>query len=224
MTNSYSTKGTPSLGQLTNVVVENVNNDEVITYEDGLWKNKPVAVSTYSAGTGLELVGTTFNNTAPDQTLVLNNGTDINITGAYPNFTINNIAPSVPSNLVETYINRKTLTGSGATDFFTINRDRQRSFVIDLRIVSGDGINECILYHTRSGIVFTGSEIFIRGTDIIANTSFSGGASAYTTSLIEAPSNVQLDIRVNSATGSTQTVSAYMTLYGTRTNPNVVIS
>ena len=148
-------------------------------------------MGTYTAGTGLSLVGTTFNNTAPDQT----------------------------------YINRKTLSGTGATDFFTINRDTQRSFVIDLRIVAGDGINECTLYHTRSGIVFTGNEIFIRpNTDIIANTSFSGGGSAYTTSLIEAPSNVQLDIRVNSATGSTQTVSAYMTLYGTRPNPAVVIS
>lgn len=38
MTNSYSTKGVPSLEQLTNVVVENVNNDEVLTYENGLWK------------------------------------------------------------------------------------------------------------------------------------------------------------------------------------------
>ena len=157
-------------------------------------------------------------------TVVLNNGTNINITGTYPNFTINNIAPSVPSNLVETYINRKTLSGTGATDFFTINRDIQRSFVVDLRIVGGDGINICTLYHTRSGIVFTGSEIFIKPNEIIANTSFTGGGSAYTTSIIEAPSNVQLDIRVNSATGGTQTVAAYMTLYGTRTNPTVVIS
>ena len=149
--------------------------------------------------------------------------TEKNFTTALKN-KLDGIAP-VPSNLVETYINRKTLSGTGATDFFTINRDIQRSFVIDLRIVAGDGINECTLYHTRSGIVFTASEIFIRPTtDIIANTSFSGGGSAYTTSLIEAPSNVQLDIRVNSATGGTQTVAAYMTLYGTRTNPTVVIT
>ena len=131
---------------------------------------------------------------------------------------------TVPSNLVETYINRKTLSGIGATDFFNIDRDIQRSFVIDLRIVGGDGINECTLYHTRTGIVFTGSEIFIRNNEIIANTSFTGGGSAYTTSLIEAPPNDQLDIRVNSGTSGTQTVAAYMTLYGTRTNPTVVIS
>jgi hypothetical protein len=31
----------------------------------------------------------TVTNTAPDQTVVLNNGTGISITGTYPNFTIN---------------------------------------------------------------------------------------------------------------------------------------
>jgi hypothetical protein len=132
-------------------------------------------------------------------------------------------APS-GGNTVETYINRKTLSGTGATDFFNINRDIQRSFVVDLRIVGGDGANIITLYHTRTGVVFTASEIFIRNTEVLANTSFSGGGSAYTTSIIEAPSNTQLDIRVNSGTGSTQTVSAYMTLYGTRTNPSVIIS
>lgn len=44
--------------------------------------------TTYSAGTGLSLVGTTFNNTAPDQTVVLTQGGATTITGTYPNFTI----------------------------------------------------------------------------------------------------------------------------------------
>lgn len=50
--------------------------------------------TTYSAGTGLSLSGTTFNNTAPDQTVTLTNGTGINVTGTYPNFTITNTAPN----------------------------------------------------------------------------------------------------------------------------------
>ena len=45
--------------------------------------------TTYTAGTGLELDGTTFNNTAPDQEVVLNAGSNVSISGTYPNFTIN---------------------------------------------------------------------------------------------------------------------------------------
>lgn len=44
--------------------------------------------TTYSAGTGLSLVGTTFNNTAPDQTVSLTGSGATTITGTYPNFTI----------------------------------------------------------------------------------------------------------------------------------------
>lgn len=45
--------------------------------------------TTYTAGTGLNLVGTTFNNTAPDQVVSLSGSNGISVSGAYPNFTIN---------------------------------------------------------------------------------------------------------------------------------------
>ena len=44
--------------------------------------------TTYTAGTGLSLVGTTFNNTAPDQTVTLTGASATTVTGTYPNFTI----------------------------------------------------------------------------------------------------------------------------------------
>lgn len=44
--------------------------------------------TTYSAGTGLSLSGTTFTNTAPDQVVTLTQGSNVTITGTYPNFTI----------------------------------------------------------------------------------------------------------------------------------------
>ena len=44
--------------------------------------------TTYLAGTSMSLVGTTFNNTAPDQTVTLTQGGATTITGTYPNFTI----------------------------------------------------------------------------------------------------------------------------------------
>jgi hypothetical protein len=54
-----------------------------------------IPVNTYSAGTGLSLVGSTFNNTAPDQTVTLTAGNRIQITGTYPNFTISYIEPTI---------------------------------------------------------------------------------------------------------------------------------
>ena len=67
------------------------------------------------AGTGISVSGSpitgsgsiTITNTAPDQTVVLNNGTGISVTGTYPNFTITNTSPA-PAN---------TVTGSGTTDY-----------------------------------------------------------------------------------------------------------
>jgi hypothetical protein len=52
------------------------------------WATPPDTNTTYSAGTGLSLSGTTFNNTAPDQTVVLTGSGATSISGTYPNFTI----------------------------------------------------------------------------------------------------------------------------------------
>jgi hypothetical protein len=53
------------------------------------WENGATA---YTAGVGLSLDGTEFTNTAPDQTVVLNSGDGISITGTYPTFTISSDA------------------------------------------------------------------------------------------------------------------------------------
>jgi hypothetical protein len=42
----------------------------------------------YSGGMGISLSGSVIINTAPDQTVVLSNGTNINVSGTYPTFTI----------------------------------------------------------------------------------------------------------------------------------------
>ena len=57
-----------------------------------------MATGTISSGTGISVTagqkvigtGLTITNTAPDQTVVLNNGTGISTSGTYPNFTITN--------------------------------------------------------------------------------------------------------------------------------------
>jgi hypothetical protein len=54
--------------------------------------------TTYSAGTGLSLVGTIFNNTSPDQTVTITGSGATTVTGTYPNFTITSTDTSL-SNL-----------------------------------------------------------------------------------------------------------------------------
>jgi predicted phage tail protein len=44
--------------------------------------------TTYSAGSGITLTGTTFSNASPDQTVTLTGSGATTISGAYPNFTI----------------------------------------------------------------------------------------------------------------------------------------
>ena len=70
--------------------------------------------TTYSAGTSMSLVGTTFNNTAPDQVVTLTQGGSTTITGTYPNFTISSTSASADGS--ETKINSGVttiVTGTG---------------------------------------------------------------------------------------------------------------
>jgi hypothetical protein len=80
-----------------------------------------------TAGTGISVTGSpittsgtlTITNTAPDQTVVLNNGTGISVTGTYPNFTITNTSPSSGGTVTSVSgtgtVNGLTLTGTVTT-------------------------------------------------------------------------------------------------------------
>jgi hypothetical protein len=45
--------------------------------------------TTYSSGTGIDLAGDVVTNTSPDQTVILTGTGGTNVTGTYPNFTVN---------------------------------------------------------------------------------------------------------------------------------------
>ena len=72
-----------------------------------------------SAGTGISYNNLTgvITNSAPDQTVVLSNGTGISVSGTYPNFTITNTSPSsggtVTSIATSSPITGGTITTSG---------------------------------------------------------------------------------------------------------------
>lgn len=76
-----------------------------------------ISLTSLSSGTGISYNNTTgvITNSLPDQTVVLNNGTGISVTGTYPNFTITNTSPSTvsPAALTRTNDTNVTLTLSG---------------------------------------------------------------------------------------------------------------
>ncbi len=63
------------------------------------------AGQTYTAGNGIDITGNVIANTAPDQIVNITSGTGVQVTGTYPNFSINNTQPDQTINL----------TGSGST-------------------------------------------------------------------------------------------------------------
>lgn len=74
-----------------------------------------------SNGTGISTSGTypnfTITNSAPDQTVVLNNGTGISVTGTYPNFTITNTSTSGNSRSVNSVSTNTTAASAANTDY-----------------------------------------------------------------------------------------------------------
>jgi hypothetical protein len=104
---------------------ENGKNYPVELSSDQMYVNVPWTDTTYSAGTGLSLSGTTFTNTAPDQTVTLTGSGATSISGTYPSFTISSTDTTYTAGTGlslsgTTFTNTApdqtvALTGSGAT-------------------------------------------------------------------------------------------------------------
>ena len=70
---------------------------------------------TYTAGTGIAISGgNVITNTAPDQTVTMTDGTGIDVTGTYPNFTVTNSSPNVVQ-VLSIAGQDLTLSGGGGT-------------------------------------------------------------------------------------------------------------
>jgi hypothetical protein len=87
-----NTDSVTSVNTLTGAVVLTTTN---INEGTNLYYTDTRARASNSAGTGISYDSATgvITNSAPDQTVVLTDGTAIDVTGTYPNFTINNTAP-----------------------------------------------------------------------------------------------------------------------------------
>jgi hypothetical protein len=99
-----------------------------------------------TAGTGISVTGSpvttsgtlAITNTAPDQTVVLNNGTGISVTGTYPNFTVTNTAPS--SGGTVTSVAALTL-GTTGTDLSSSVANGTTTPVITLNVPTASATN-----------------------------------------------------------------------------------
>tara|TARA_R110002111_G_scaffold45802_3_gene82750 strand:- start:857 stop:2272 length:1416 start_codon:yes stop_codon:yes gene_type:complete len=77
--------------------------------------------STYTAGAGLQLVGTEFRNTVPDQTVALTGAGATTITGTYPNFTITSTDTNTDTDTDTTYSAGTGMTLAGTVFNCEIN-------------------------------------------------------------------------------------------------------
>jgi hypothetical protein len=75
-----------------NIAQQSATNGQPLEWSTALgrWAPGTDDGTTYTGGTGISVVGTVINNTAPDQTVTIAAGTGIGVSGTYPAFTVTN--------------------------------------------------------------------------------------------------------------------------------------
>lgn len=121
--------------------------NQVIKWNGSAWAPANDAGTTYTAGTGIDVTGTVITNTAPDQTVTLNQAGIISVTGTYPNFTIQG------SEVDGSTTNEGSLfVSAGTSTTSVINSNTPGSFPITISNGGGLLLNENTSTHT---ITFT---------------------------------------------------------------------
>ena len=126
--------------------------------------------TTYTAGTGLTLVGTVFANAAPDLTVALTGTGATSITGTYPNFTIN--STDTDTNTTYTAGTNVTISGSNVISATDTNTTYTSSDFTH-NSLSGVGANEHIDWTTDQGSTNIHASNY---TDTDTNTTYTAGS------------------------------------------------
>jgi hypothetical protein len=135
-----------------------------------------------SAGTGISYDNTTgvVTNAAPDQTVVLTDGTAIDVTGTYPNFTINNTAPDQ----IVALTGAGTTTISGTYPNFTItSADSKVGDVVGPASATDNAIAR---YDTTTGKLIQNSLVIVDDTGSVT------GVNALTAESLTVNNNASL--------------------------------
>ena len=130
----------------------------------------------YTAGTGIAISGSNeISNTAPDQTVVLNEGAGIDVTGTYPNFTLaSTITQGLTSLNSQTGSTQTFATGTTGTDFGISSAANTHTFNIPNSSAANRGLLTSADWSTFNGK--------IGGSGVAARAAFFSGASQLSSS------------------------------------------
>ena len=196
------------LSELTDMTATMVGTDELVVLDAGLQRRKAaseIGLSVFnndsgftantgtvtsvaaSGGTGISVSGSpittsgtfTITNTAPDQTVVLTEGSNVTITGTYPNFTIastdtnTTYSPGTALDLSGTTFNLDlseltTSTADGDGDFFVVVDSVNAQRKLTKSNINISGFNNDAGYTTNVGDI----------TGVTAGTGLSGGGTS----------------------------------------------
>ena len=180
-----------------------------------------------SAGSGISISGNTITNSAPDQTVSLTGGTNVNVTGTYPNFTVSATSDAAPVDSVNgqtgvvvldsddvaegstnLYDKTVSITGTGAASVtgtypnFTVNAtDTNTTYSGGTGIsISGTTINNTITNNNQltNGAGYTTNVGDITG--VTAGSGISGGGTSGTVTVSHADTSAQGSINNSGAT------------------------
>ena len=91
---------------------QSMGTSQLLSVPYALYSKSAGNVQNYTAGNGISITGNVIENTAPDQTVVLNGSGATTVTGAYPNFTIS----STDNNTTYTAGSGINITGTTITN------------------------------------------------------------------------------------------------------------
>jgi len=156
------------LNDIPGVTISGVQANQVLKYINGVWVNSTDTDTTYVGGTAITVTNNVISNDAPDQPVILHNGTNISVSGAYPEFTINstdtdNLNGLTDTNLTTPFVDNHVLKYSGGK---WINDFLNLTGLSDVSITDTPGNGEVLAYNSATDKFEPQAQSGVGATDI----------------------------------------------------------